>query len=210
MSVILLVLGILITGAGIVTIGYGVSINEASLGNALIVAGTTTFSAGLVLIGIAAAVGQLTEIARVLRGSRAGARPGRPAELTEPGALPAALRAAPGSSRSSQPRPKVEERIPEPAAGEGGPQVSASAIERLRSSLVRPERKPAAEPEAALAAAPPEPVAPAPPLAAAKGTNGATPPAGVDPLEEPKKAPLDFLFRSKPREAPADVFESVW
>src|SRR5579864_7350078 len=112
MSVILLVLGILITGAGIVTIGYGISINDTPLGSALIVAGTTAFSAGLILIGIAAAVGQLNEIARVLRGSRVPARPGRPPELSEPSALPAAaVRVAPqpAPARSPQPpKPKVE------------------------------------------------------------------------------------------------------
>jgi hypothetical protein len=217
MSVILLVLGILITGAGIVTIGYGISINESSLGNALIIAGTTTFSAGLILVAIAAAVGQLSEIARALRPPRAQARPqqGRPAELTEPSALPATLRAAPspGLARNpAAPKPKIEERIPEPATGEGAAQVSASAIERLRSSLVRADRKPPNPVEteqAPLAPAPPEPVAPVVP-AAAKGTNGASPPAGVDATEEPKKAPLDFLFRGKQREAPSDSFDSVW
>src|SRR5215469_540631 len=145
MSVILLVVGILITGVGVVTIGYGISIYEPSLGNALIIAGTTTFSAGLILIGLAAAVGQLSEISRALRAPRPAPRPGRPAELTEPGALPATVRVAPPApARVPQPpKPKIEERVGEPAGAEGGAQVSASAIERLRSSLGRADRKPA-------------------------------------------------------------------
>jgi hypothetical protein len=210
MSVILLVLGILITGAGIVTIGYGISIYEPSLGNALIIAGTTTFSAGLVLIGLAAAVGQLNEIARALRGSRPAARPGRPAELTEPGALPAA-RVAPPPARGPQPlKPKLEERVGEPANADGSAQVSASAIERLRSSLAR---KPANPPEAETAPPAPhaaEPAVPLPPVATVKATNGATPPASAEAGEEPRKAPLDFLFRGKQREAPPESFETVW
>jgi hypothetical protein len=114
------------------------------------------------------------------------------------------------------PRPKVEERVAEPArpaSPEGAAQVSATAIERLRSSLVRPDRKPAnpADTETApLAPLPLEPTVPPPPVAAARGTNGATPPANAEVPEEPKKAPLDFLFRGKPREAPSESFESVW
>src|ERR1700735_283529 len=76
MAVILLVLGILATGAGIVTIGFGIPISEFTLGNTLIVSGTIALSAGLILIGLAAAVGQLTQIAQALR-PRAGSRPGR-------------------------------------------------------------------------------------------------------------------------------------
>jgi len=207
MSVILLVLGILITGAGVVTIGYGISIYEPSLGNALIIAGTTTFSAGLILIGLAAAVGQLNEIARALRGPRPVVR-GRSAEpAAEPSGLSAALRAPPGPVRSPQPpKPKVEE----PAGAEGAPQVSASAIERLRSSLARKPANPAETEAAPLAPQPSEPAVPPAPVVAARATNGATPPAAAEAGEEPKKAPLDFLFRGKQREAPSESFESVW
>ena len=74
MSVILFILGILVTGAGIVTIGFGIPINEFNLGNTMIVAGTTLVAAGLILIGLAAAVDQLAQIAKALR-PRAGARP---------------------------------------------------------------------------------------------------------------------------------------
>jgi hypothetical protein len=217
MSVILLVLGILITGAGVVTIGYGISIYEPSLGNALLIAGTTMFSAGLILIGLAAAVGQLNEIARALRGPRPAARTqGRP---PEPGALPAATvrvppAPAPVPARAQQPpppmKPKVEERVGEPASAEGGAPVSASAIERLRSSLARKPVDPQENEAAPLAPPPPEPAVPLAPIVAAKGTNGATPPAGAEAGEEPKKAPLDFLFRGKQREAPSDSFETVW
>ena len=74
MSVILFILGILLTAAGIVAIGFGIPINEFNLGNTMIVAGTIAVAAGLILIGLAAAVDQLTQIANALR-PRAGARP---------------------------------------------------------------------------------------------------------------------------------------
>jgi hypothetical protein len=128
--------------------------------------------------------------------------------------MPSPLRVPPSPARSPQPpKPKVEERVAEAASPEGGAQVSASAIERLRSSLVRADRKPAnpAEPETTPPAPQPgEPAHPPAPMVAGKATNGATPPPGAGDDEEPKKAPLDFLFRGKPREAPSDSFESVW
>src|ERR1700722_17449693 len=78
MSVILLILGILVAGAGVVTIGFGIPINEFNLGGTMIIAGTTAVAGGLILVGLATAVDQLTQIAKALR-PRAGARPGAPA-----------------------------------------------------------------------------------------------------------------------------------
>src|SRR5260370_38247957 len=74
MSVILFILGILVTVAGIVAIVFGIPINDFNLGNTMIVAGATAAAAGLILIGLAAAVDQLTQIAKALQ-PRAGARP---------------------------------------------------------------------------------------------------------------------------------------
>jgi hypothetical protein len=221
MSVILLVLGILLTGAGVITLGYGISISETNLGNALIIAGTTTFSAGLLLIGLAAAVVQLNQIARALR-PRAGAKPPRPGELAEPTMPPvAAVRhppvlavpptpPAPPMRSPVPPKPKIEERIPTAVAAEPAP-VSASAIERLRSSLGRGAQKATSAPEGEALPLAPEP-APQTHPGANKLTNGATPPSSQagEPAEAPRKARLDFLFRSKPRETPSDTFDAVW
>jgi hypothetical protein len=193
MSVILLVLGILLAGAGVVALGYGLSINETNLGNALIIAGTTTFSAGLLLIGLAAAVVQLNQIARALR-PRADARPQPP---------------GPPMRSPVPPTPKTQERVPAAVAPELGPQVSASAIDRLRSRLMRGDRKAAGAVQAeALPVEPPVPQG----YAAGKLTNGATPsPAtGVEAAAAPRKARLDFLFRGKQRETPSDSVDEVW
>src|SRR5580704_7047918 len=154
MSVILFILGILLTGAGIVAIGFGIPINEFNLGNTLIVAGTTAAAAGLILIGLAAAVDQLSQIAKALR-PRAGARPTlQPQAVEQP--FPAAARPGPFPVQAPIPAPgpppmpaaprapvfaaqRVEEDADEPAPPEPAP--SFSAIERLRSSLVRADRK---------------------------------------------------------------------
>jgi hypothetical protein len=224
MSVILFILGIVVTGTGIVAIGFGIPINEFNLGNTLIVSGTIAAAAGLILVGLAAAVDQLTQIVQASR-PRAGARPGPQPPAAEPSALPGArLIPIPGQAAGPAPgqiplppkapmpapprgpvfaRPKPEDRAPEPAPAEPESEVSPSAIERLRSSLGRPERK-ASEPADAedVAYAPA-----APPAGPSTGPNGA---GGAGAGEAHKKPPLDFLFRSKAREPQAEPFDAVW
>src|SRR6266851_5289062 len=113
MSVILFILGILVTGAGIVAIGFGIPINEFSLGYTLIVSGTTAFAGGLILIGLAAAVDQLNQIALGLR-PRAGARPGPQPQAAEPAALPGAARPAPHVPGQAPGQVPVKAAMPAP------------------------------------------------------------------------------------------------
>jgi hypothetical protein len=217
MSLILLVLGILITGAGIVTIGFGFFQDDPGFGNTLIVAGTTSLSAGVILIGLAAAVSQLVQIAQALRPRVAARAPARPAEPAAPAPPmpPVVVRPAPARppvAARPRPEPQVEERIPEPpVAADQASEVSASAIERLRSSLARQEQKKSAEmTEAETAPVSQEASAQAASLPAGKGANGATPPPAPT-SDEPSKPKLDFLFRSKARDAPLpEPFDSVW
>src|ERR1700690_3762237 len=91
MSVLLFVVGAIATMAGVGMVGYGIPINEFSFGNTLIVAGTTTAVGGLIIIGIAATIGQLQRIAETLA-TRTPVRSSRPLEMFEP---PAGSRAAP-------------------------------------------------------------------------------------------------------------------
>ena len=219
MSVILFILGILLTGAGIVTIGFGIPINEFNLGNTMIVAGTTAAAAGLILIGLAAAVDQLTQIAKALR-PRAGARP-----ITQPQAVeqpfPSPVRPGPfpvqapiQASGPATPRApvfakqRVEERASEPAPVEPVPEASFSAIERLRSSLARADRKAVDIADAEVAPYAPDAPARAAPAAADARAN--PPDNGAAPVETSKKPPLDFLFRSKAREPQPEPFDAVW
>jgi hypothetical protein len=225
MSVILFILGILLTGAGIVTIGFGIPINEFNLGNTMIVAGTTAGAAGLILIGLAAAVDQLTQIAKALR-QRAGARPTTQPQAVEqpfpspvrPGPFPvqAPLQAS-GPASPPMPAParapvfakqRVEERASEPAPVEPVPEAAFSAIERLRSSLARADRKAADTADAEDAPyAPDAPARAAPPAADTRANPAAN---GAAPVETSRKPPLDFLFRSKAREPQSEPFDAVW
>jgi hypothetical protein len=97
------VVGLLVTAAGFVTIGFGIPINAFSLGNTLIVAGTTAVAAGLVLVGLSAAVRQLQRIAEAMA-VRPAARASWVNESTE-GLVPPTARIAPVASRAPPPPP---------------------------------------------------------------------------------------------------------
>jgi len=230
MSVILFILGILVTGAGIVTIGFGIPINEFNLGNTLIVSGTIALSSGLILIGLAAAVDQLAQLVKALR-QRPGTRPVQSQAADQP--LPVPARTAPIPAQAAPPgqpqappggpakapvpagaprnpfftRGRGEERAGEPAA-EAATEVSSSAIERLRSSLARSDRKTSETAPAEDASYTP-PTVPAQ-AAPSAGTNGAAGPATSAGDTPKKKPPLDFLFRSRARESQTEPFDAVW
>src|SRR5882757_8643781 len=78
MMVALLVGGICFLLAGLSALGYGFLINEFSLGNALIIAGTVAASAGMLLIGLWTAVRETTRRlgSGVSADLRAGMTPG--------------------------------------------------------------------------------------------------------------------------------------
>ena len=197
MSVILLLLGIVAAGAGLIAIGFGIPVYASELGYTLIVAGTTGLSGGLILLGLAAAVRQLTRIADGLR-VRSQSRSVRAAE-----APPEAFRPEPDmhtrSGRMAEPRPTA------PALD-----VSSAAIERLRSTIPRPDR---VVPEAEGV-----PLSP----------NGDSNHHGADLAQEPsadtartraraaevqtaREPRLDFLFRSRAtRTGQRESFETLW
>jgi hypothetical protein len=254
MSVTLLILGIVVAAAGIATIGFGSTISEFSLGTTSIIAGTTALTGGLILIGLSAVVTELGRVAEALRTRTMPRPVARPAEAAEPVApaiatpaiatpaiaahAVAAAPAAPANGRLPQPPPKMpmaprprpeaparearpaEQPYPAPSAVE----VSAAAIERLRSSIPRTER-PRAEhsvvadndevplsPNGAghhqaqqLRPASAEPAPPEPRVGADE--------RGAAAAEAPKGSRLDFLFRAKPAARPApqsENFDAFW
>jgi hypothetical protein len=177
------------------------------------------------LIGLAAAVDQLAQIAKAL-GPRAGARPAPQPQAMEP-ALPAAPRPVPFPAqaqgqvpvpvqvpvRPPMPapprgpifaRPTAEDRAGEPAPAESAPE--GSPIERLRSSLGRTDQKAVDAEDAPYSPATPAYATPG----ANQGGNGAAPSVGAGAAEPLKKPPLDFLFRSKSREPQPEPFDAVW
>ncbi|HEY6994969.1 MAG TPA: hypothetical protein VH397_14750 [Xanthobacteraceae bacterium] len=234
MSVILSLLGIVVAAAGLAAIGFGIPINEFTLGTTLLVTGTTALTGGLILIGLAAAVGELGRVADALK-TRPVARPAaRAAETPEPiaPALPGVVAApappagvgsrpaAPGAPVAQRPRiepPAREARPPrlQPAAPSSAVDVSAGAIERLRSTIPRTERpkvEPSVVAEGEEVPLSPSEAVPQQPASRPAGSEAAPlapkitaeDRAGGAAVEALKASRLDFLFRSKPaRPAPA-------
>src|SRR4051794_25304112 len=99
MYMLLLFVGVLVSAAGFVTIGFGIPINAFSLGNTLIIAGATAVSGGLVLIGLSMVVRQLGRLAEMLRDRPFAAAPKASRALDNGDALvPPTARIAPAPS----------------------------------------------------------------------------------------------------------------
>ncbi len=247
MSSVLLIVGIVMAAAGVAMLGFGVPTIEFTTGTTLVIAGATIFSGGLVLIGLAAVVTELGRVTEGLKvGRMAAVGRSAPAPAAEPAPLPGPVAmaypapspppappmpraVAPMAAQAPPPpapppamprRPDAAVRPSEPyPAGTSGVEVSAAAIERLRSSFPRSER-PRADAAAEMDEAPlspngtqPRPGAIEAPIPESPATTAEDRVAGGDPS---KKSRLDFLFRSKPgRSGPAsqpqgENFETAW
>jgi hypothetical protein len=229
MSVALSIVGILVAGAGLATLGFGIPFKDLPFAPTLLVTGTTAFCGGLILIGLAAVVNELRRIAEGLR-VKPGARPGR---VSEDAAMAAPALAAtgpiapvrpPAPQVAAPPRPRPEARPAEvaqqpQAAPASAVDVSAVAIERLRSSIPRAER-----PEPTVVAeeeqVPLSPNGGGHPPAPSRGpvVEPPTPPRvtaedrpASAAVETVKTSRLDFLFRSRsPRPLQPQSFDSTW
>jgi hypothetical protein len=240
MHLILLVVGLLVTAAGFVTIGFGIPINAFSLGNTLIVAGTTAVAAGLVLTGLSVAVRQLQRIAEAMAVQPA-ARASRMSENAE-GLVPPTARIAPVASRAPSPppppmppapprQPDRELRAPEPrqeprfaAAPAAEPPVPLDWL-RPRSKagseaamMDVPDEAPLSPPAPARASFPPQYQAPEheiDPKAYTGGRGGATgepTPRTEVPRPEPRPMPraTPTFERQSERQKEGGLFDVLW
>jgi hypothetical protein len=224
MSLIVLLLGILAAAAGLASIGYAVPISGTDLGRTLIIAGATALTGGLVLLGLAAVVRQLTRVAEDLRFRPHPAPVEMP--LSSSDSIPARPEPLMPRVEPVAPAPDIAPYVPraaaEPQLASPSSEVSSSAIERLRSTLPRPDRMVPEAEEVPLSPGgnaihpTPEP----PPLEPAAPTM--RPGLGEDAPTRPQR--LDFLFRSRPPSTPVappsspsttppgqrDPLESMW
>ena len=229
MSILLSLLGIVIAAVGIAAIGFGIPINEFTLGTTLIVAGVSALTGGLILIGLAAVVAELGRLGEAVR-TRITARPAaaRAAEAPETMAVPPAPMVAVAArlpqTASARARAEAQEGRPhEPhlvaELSEGD--VAGPVVERLRGSIPRAERSTA---DSSILAHEEEV-----PLSPNGGTHLQTQPAHVEAaapepkvsaedragggaVEALKASRLDFLFRSRPTRPASqrEHFDAVW
>ena len=238
MAVLLLILGVVVAACGLATIGFGVSLSESTLGAALLCGGATALTGGFILIGLSAVVTELSRLADAIRGGAHARVPQRADQMFEPSApsFPATSLPPPVAVASPRPAapntPAAPRNRPEAGPREARPlpiqqpspssvDVSAAAIERLRSTIPRAEGPradqgvPAQGEDAPLSPNGPAQYAPAargrPDVAAPEPNTPAEdrPEAAVDTL---KASRLDFLFRSKPVVRPSEPpnFETIW
>ena len=138
MSFVLMVIGGLATAIGAIMVGFGIPINEFSLGNTLIIAGTTALMGGLIVIGLALALRQLGNLAEAMAARLGMPASGRlPAEAIEPSPSPRAAASrmptpVPARPEIPQPRPP---RAPEPRLGAESPSDMAAEAPAPRAPM---------------------------------------------------------------------------
>jgi hypothetical protein len=227
MSVVLLLLGIAVTAAGLAAAGFGIMFNELPLTATLVSAGTTAGCAGLILIGLSAMVRELHRLAEALKG-RPAVRPNLPVDLdAQVPAIPAPATASVRPPAPAVPRPEAQSarepaqtvREPEQPPAAASVDVSAAAIERLRSTIPRADR-PKAEPST-VAEGEDVPLSPNGGQPAPARAASAEPPLEprLTPADRPvaaavetiKPSRLDFLFRARQaRPLKAENLDTTW
>ncbi|WP_198964279.1 DUF308 domain-containing protein [Bradyrhizobium sp. Y36] len=208
MTLALLIAGIFAVLAGFLSILFGFSVREFSLGSPLIVSGTIGVCSGMLLVGLHVVVLELKAIARRLAGT--------PSEVRVRPVLPGLASGAAAPDAMSAAAARIDTRMdaappPPPAAGPPPWQSEAAARERPPAEV------------------PPEPEAPTPPAAPeaprrrnllfastsrkererAEAKTTETPSLHPEPSEAPDIPPASFddawpkPDRSRPPEPPA-------
>ena len=207
MAIALLVIGLLATAIGFITIGFGIPINAFSLGNTLILAGTITVSTGLILIGLAAAIGQLRRVVAAVS-ARPVARPAaRPAVSGDAAAAPVVkvIPAAPTPvSTPPENRAAPDPRLPEPVLPE--PRLPEPPEPRV-PEVAPPDERPAPGPLDWLRARPKPASSAAPAVAPASVLSPPQPSPPEPPVVEegvplsPRPPPRQAPYRSNPADS---------
>lgn len=209
MFLIVLVLGILLTAAGGALVGFGILFNELPTGMPLLLAGVLAVVGGFVLIGLSAVVLQLMRIGAALKPAQPAAVPERTVESSAPQAEAAVTREPATETVEVIEMPAVAtpsrlDAAPPATMVSPAADVSASAIERLRSIIPRPEK---------VSSEPGEVVPLSPNGQLASHQVEPVPPARGEAAVETQEPRLDFLFRARPGRAvpqQREAFESLW
>jgi len=222
MSFVLFVLGLAAAAGGVLLIGFGIPINEFSLGNTLILAGTTALASGLIVIGLAITSRQLKKIADILVSRPGGPGSGRSSDTLEsaPGgvrvgaprsALPAgADAAARGPVYSDRPVQSAPINTPDdsdveqPRIGRPGGPPRNSGVDPIKDVPLSPRTQPRIP---GVAGAPSQPIDP---NVASRSWRppGMRPPA--PPVEPTRHDPSIGAPERPQRPAPDAAFESLW
>jgi hypothetical protein len=211
MSFVLMLVGILATALGAILIGFGIPINEFSLGNTLILAGTVTAAGGVIIFALSRVVAQLSRIAEHLAARPLAAAMAAGADPFDPSRSPAVPRPRadmpPSAPRAPEPRlqaPDFDMPAARTAAMEEHEEVSLSPRAPARAAP-EPATTPSGwrPPRPSEPAQPrPEPRRPAAPQAGTENPFEATWPGGRKPAAAPRREPVVEPAQEAPAEAP--------
>jgi hypothetical protein len=214
MATILSLLGIAVTAAGVAAIGFGIPINEFTLGTTLIVAGVSAFTGGLVLIGLATVVAELGRLREAIRArpiARSAARSADAQELAQTAPVTLATLGLMAGARPAQAAsPRATSEAPQVRSVESHAAVDASRAESAEPSIVADEEEVTLSPSGASLPQTHRPRA----LEPAPSEPKVSPEdrAGGAAVEALKASRLDFLFRSKPTRPASqrENFDAAW
>lgn len=207
MNLFLLALGVAAAAGGCVMVGFGIPINAFSLGNTLIISGTVALSSGFILMGLAAALGQLRRIAEALNARPLSAASRAPESVEA--RVPPTARITP----APPPPSPVPTRAPMPPRPMDMPEAFSPEPRPAPQRLPEPPRQPEPRFPAAPVSEPPGPLD----WLRAKTRPGAPtpigPPVAEPPMVEmqdeaplsprpPQRPPIDPAFESKPWSPP--------
>lgn len=123
MQIFLFIVGAVALVAGLVTIAYGIPINQFSFGNTLIVVGTIAAIGGLIVLALGAVVSRLQQLGKALAA--------QPLQRLDRFDLPAPAQAKEWSETAhSKPEPKTESVVPEPRVVEPPLAVPTAEVPR--------------------------------------------------------------------------------
>ena len=203
MSFVLMLVGILATALGAILIGFGIPINEFSLGNTLILAGTVTAAGGVIIFALSRVVAQLSRIADQLGSRPLASAMAAGADSYDPSRSPQAPRPRadmpPQAPRAPEPRLQSPD-FDLPAGRPAG--LAMDEPEDVSLSSRPPARAPHPEPAAPSGWRPPRPAAepapqarpdlrrPAAPQAGGDNPVEASWPGGRKPVAAPRREPV--------------------
>jgi hypothetical protein len=161
MSFVLLMIGLLAAAIGAIMVGFGIPINEFSLGNTLIIAGTTALMGGLIVIGLALALRQLANLVAALNARPVAQTPvaartaaeavDQPAPLRSGARIPMSVPARPEPPQPRAPRahePRIGIDSPLADTADASPRALARPVPPSDDALEMPSwRPPRAAPE---------------------------------------------------------------
>src|SRR5215831_6388141 len=157
MSVVLLILGVVVTAAGIAAFGFAIPLNDFTLSTTLIITGTIAVVGGFILVGLSAVITELGRVAEGLKNRavtpRSNSATKQGAESQEPALQPVIASVAPPAALNQAPipppAPPAQPAAPGPVIAPPAPAAAAGQRAPAQPSLTARPEMPSRQPHPA-------------------------------------------------------------